>query len=81
MRPRIFHLLFLTVLAFSPLSVCAQTSASNHGASIHGAITDPDGRAVPDADVTLLGAMTISSETRADAQGVFHFDGLLDFQA
>jgi outer membrane receptor protein involved in Fe transport len=76
MRLRISVLLFFTALLLSPLSISAQTSASSRGASIHGTVTDPDGRAVPDATVTLLGAMTVAAQTRADAQGAFRFDGL-----
>jgi outer membrane receptor protein involved in Fe transport len=76
MRLRIFYLLFFTAVLLFPFSISAQTSSSSHGASIHGTVFDPDGRAVPDVQVTLLGAMTVTASTRADSRGEFRFEGL-----
>ena len=76
MRLRISVLLFFTALLLLPRSISAQAPSSNHGASIHGTVFDPDGRAVPDADVTLLGGLTVSASTRTSARGDFHFEDL-----
>jgi vitamin B12 transporter len=76
MRLRIPFLFFLTVSLLLPCSIFAQTSAAKHGATIRGTVFDPDGRAVPDAQVTLLGAMTVSSQTRSDSHGEYRFEGL-----
>jgi outer membrane receptor protein involved in Fe transport len=76
MRLRIFlFLFFITVLLF-PRSNQAQTQQVSRGAAIHGTVYDPEGRAVPDAQVTLLGAMTVLAQTQTNSQGEFRFDGL-----
>ena len=76
MRLRISFLLFFTAGFLLPHSLCAQTSATRHQATIRGAVFDPDGRAVPDAEVTLLGSMIVSSGMRTDSHGQYRFDGL-----
>ncbi len=76
MRPRISLLLFFSAVLLSTYPACAQTSGSTRGATIQGTVFDPDGRAVPDADVTLLGSMVVTAEARADAHGAYKFDGL-----
>jgi outer membrane receptor protein involved in Fe transport len=76
MRPRISLLLFFSAVLLSSYPACAQTSGSTRGATIQGTVFDPDGRAVPDADVTLLGSMIVTAEARADAHGEYKFDGL-----
>jgi outer membrane cobalamin receptor len=76
MRLRISLLLFFTAGFLLPHLLCAQTSTAKHGATIRGTVLDPDGRPVPDVVVTLLGAMTVSASTRADALGEFRFEGL-----
>ncbi len=76
MRLRISLLLFLTAVLLLPCSSSAQTSATKHGATIRGTVYDPNDRPVPDAEVTLLGSITISSDTRADSHGEYRFDGL-----
>lgn len=78
MRLRI-SLLLLFVLAFTSYRLSAQTAPTKQGGAIHGTILDPDGRAVPDAQVTLLVEALISTaETRANAQGVYRFEGLAE---
>jgi outer membrane cobalamin receptor len=72
MRLRIFLLLFFTAGFLLPPPLCAQS----HGATIRGAVFDPDGRAVPDAEVTLLGSMIVSSGMRTDSHGEYRFEGL-----
>lgn len=76
MRLRISLLLFFTAVLLLPCSSSAQTSATKHGATIRGTVYDPNDRPVPDAEVTLLGSITISSDTRADSHGEYRFDGL-----
>jgi outer membrane receptor protein involved in Fe transport len=76
MRPRISLLLFFSAVLLWPYPACAQTSGSTRGATIQGTVFDPDGRAVPDADVTLLGSMIVTAEAHADAHGEYRFDGL-----
>jgi outer membrane receptor protein involved in Fe transport len=76
MRLRIPFLLVFTALLLLPCSICAQNSAAKHAAAIRGTVLDPDGRAVPDAQVTLLGAMTVSAQTRSDAHGEYKFESL-----
>jgi outer membrane receptor protein involved in Fe transport len=76
MRLRISFLLFFTAGFLLPHSLYAQTSATRHQATIRGAVFDPDGRAVPDAEVTLLGSMIVSSGMRTDSHGQYRFDGL-----
>jgi outer membrane receptor protein involved in Fe transport len=78
MRLRI-SLLLLIVVAFSSYRVSAQTTPVRQGTTIRGTVLDPDGRAVPDAQVTLLAAAFISAaETRANAQGEYRFEGLAE---
>jgi outer membrane receptor protein involved in Fe transport len=77
MRPRIRFLLFFTAVLL-PCSISAQSSVAKHGAAIHGTVLDPDGRAVPGARVTLLGAMTLLAQTQTNSQGEFRFEGLSD---
>ena len=61
MRLRISLLLFFTAVLLLPYPTCAQSSSQTsslpRGATIHGTVYDPDGRAVPDAEVTLLDSM------------------------
>ena len=60
--------------AQSPSNSAATQATS--GASISGTVTDPDGRVVPGAQVTLLHAMTELAERETNAQGQFSFDDL-----
>jgi outer membrane receptor protein involved in Fe transport len=80
MRLRISLLLFFTAVLLLPYPMCAQspsqTSVSARGATIRGTVYDPDGRAVPGAEVTLLGSLIAAGETRADSRGEYRFDGL-----
>ncbi len=76
MRLRISLLLFFTAVAQLPSSSFAQTPAAKQGAAIRGTVFDPDGRAVPDAAVTLLGSMMVSAGTRANSRGEYRFEGL-----
>jgi len=80
MRLRISLLFYFTAVLLLPYPTCAQsspqTSASSRGATIRGAVYDPDGRAVPDAAVTLLGSLIAVAETRTDSRGEYRFDGL-----
>jgi outer membrane receptor protein involved in Fe transport len=76
MRLRISVLLFLTAVLLLPGSISAQNSAAKHLAAIRGTVFDPGGRAVPDAEITLLGAMTVSAQTRSDSHGEYKFEGL-----
>ena len=80
MRLRNSLLLFFTAVLLLPYPTCAQsscqTSGSTRGATIRGTVYDPDGRAVPDAEVTLLGSLIAVAETRTDSHGEYRFDGL-----
>jgi outer membrane cobalamin receptor len=76
MRLRISLLLFFTAGLLWPYSAFAQTSTTKHGATIRGTVADPDGRVVPDAQVTLLGSMIVSSGMRTDSHGEYRFEGL-----
>jgi outer membrane receptor protein involved in Fe transport len=80
MRLRISLLLFFTAVMMLPYPTCAQsssqTSGSTRGATIRGTVYDPDGRAVPDAEVTLLGSLIAAGEMRTDSRGEYKFDGL-----
>ena len=78
MKPRMSLLLFFITLLLLPCSISAQNSTAKQGAAIRGRVLDPDGRAVPDAEVTLLGAMTVSAQTRADAHGEYKFASLAE---
>lgn len=60
----------------TPASRKDSQSASRF-ATIQGTVLDPDGRAVPAARVTLFAALTQLDERETDAQGKFHFEGLL----
>ena len=81
MRLRISLLLFFTAVMMLPYPTCAQsssqTSGSTRGATIRGTVYDPDGRAVPDAEVTLLGSLIAAGEMRTDSRGEYKFDGLV----
>jgi hypothetical protein len=63
MRLRILFLLSFTAVLLWPCSLSAQNSTAKRGAAIHGTVFDPDGRAVQGAEVTLLGAMTVTAAT------------------
>jgi outer membrane receptor protein involved in Fe transport len=80
MRLRTSLLLFFTAVLLLPYPTCAQTSSqtsgSTRGATIRGTVYDPDGRAVPDAEVTLLGSLRAAGEMRTDSRGEYRFDGL-----
>src|SRR5271168_1533406 len=80
MRLRISLLLFFTAVLLLPYPTCAQSSSqsssSTRGATIRGTVYDPDGRAVPDAEVTLLGSLIAAGEMRTDSRGEYKFDGL-----
>jgi outer membrane cobalamin receptor len=77
MRLRIAVLFFFTAVLSLPCPTCAQTSNSTHGATIRGTVYDPDGRAVPDAEVALLGSLSTIAEIRTDSRGEYRFDGLV----
>ena len=77
MRLRISLLLFFTAVLLLPYPTCAQTSNSTHAATIRGTVYDPDGRAVPDAEVTLLGSLITIVEMRTDSHGEYRFEGLV----
>jgi outer membrane receptor protein involved in Fe transport len=76
MRLRISLLLFFTAVLLLPYPTCAQTTSSTRGASIRGTVYDPDGRAVPGAEVTLLGSLIAAGEMRTDSRGEYKFAGL-----
>ena len=80
MRLRNSLLIFFTAALLLPYPMCAQTSSqapgSTRGATIRGTVYDPDGRAVPDAEVTLLGSLIVAGEMRTDSRGEYKFDGL-----
>jgi outer membrane receptor protein involved in Fe transport len=78
MKPRMSLLLFFITVLLWPCSISAQNSTAKHGAAIRGMVLDPDGRAVPDAEVTLLGAMTVSAQTHSDSRGEYRFESLVE---
>lgn len=63
------------VLAAVLLILRAAPAAANT-ASISGTVLDPDGRAIPQARVSLLETMTALEERTTDAEGRYRFDGL-----
>jgi len=69
-------ILFLFSLALLPAASAQTNSQHASGAKIHGTVHDPDGRAVPNAHITLLGSMIALAETESNAQGQYEFDGL-----
>ncbi len=80
MRLRIPLLFVFTTVLLLPYPTCAQSSSqssgSTRGAAIRGTVYDPDGRAVPDAEVTLLGSLIAAGEMRTDSRGEYRFNGL-----
>jgi outer membrane receptor protein involved in Fe transport len=72
MRLTLF-LLFLFSLALLPAASAQTNSQHASGATIHGTVYDPDGRAVPNAHITLLGPMIAVAETESNAQGQYEF--------
>jgi outer membrane receptor protein involved in Fe transport len=76
MTRRVSLLLFFTTVLQLPWLTFAQTPATKHSGTIQGTVYDPDGRAVPDAEVTLLGSMIVSSGIRTDSHGEYRFEGL-----
>src|SRR5208282_6088727 len=71
-----FFLLFSAIVPFLPCATCAQTPAAPHGATIKGTVYDPDGRAVPRAEVSLLNPLSAIATTETDSAGEYRFDGL-----
>ncbi|HKS95151.1 MAG TPA: carboxypeptidase regulatory-like domain-containing protein, partial [Terriglobia bacterium] len=65
----------LRVLLVAPLSVLLGASVAR-AATIQGTVVDPDGRAVPEARVSLLAPLTALEERQTDAQGHYQFSGL-----
>ena len=76
MRLRLFVLLFFSSILSFPYSVCAQTGGPSHGAAIKGTVYDPDGRAVPLANVSLLNPLSPVATTQTDSAGAYQFEGL-----
>ena len=76
MKTRISFLLFFTAAMTLSQRLPAQTPEASRGAAIHGTVYDPDGRAVPNVDVILFKALTVSSQRRTDSGGEFRFGGL-----
>jgi outer membrane cobalamin receptor len=76
MRLRLFVLLFFTSVLPFPHLVFAQTSSSSHGAVIRGTIYDPDGRAVPLANVNLLNPLSPIATAQTNSEGAYKFEGL-----
>src|ERR1700683_1218264 len=80
MRLRISLLLFFTAVLLLPYPTCAQSSSQSpsptRGATIRGTVYDPDGRAVPNAEVTLLGSLIAAGAMATDSRGEYKFEGL-----
>ena len=76
MRLRFSFLVFFAIPFLFPHHICAQTPSTSHGASIHGTVYDPDGRAVAGAKLSLLASMVAVAQTETDAHGDYRFDGL-----
>ncbi len=80
MRLRIPLLLFFTAVMMLPYPTCAQSSSQTsslpRGATIRGTVYDPDGRAVPNAEVTLLDSLIAAGEMHTDSRGEYKFGGL-----
>lgn len=75
MRLTLSLLLFLSLPAISPLF--AQTNPQRaSGGAIRGTVYDPDGRPVPNAQITLLGSMIAVAQTESNAQGQYELEGL-----
>jgi outer membrane cobalamin receptor len=72
MRLTLF-LLFLFSLALLPAASAQTSSQHTSGATIHGTVYDPDGRAVPNAQIALLGTMITVAQTESNAQGQYEF--------
>jgi outer membrane receptor protein involved in Fe transport len=58
------------------LAAFAFSAAPARAASIHGVVLDPQGRAVPEASVTLLSPLGAVDERTTDAEGRYRFEGL-----
>jgi outer membrane receptor protein involved in Fe transport len=67
--------LFFAILLFSSHPICAQTAGASRGATIKGTVYDPDGRAVPQAQVTLLNPLSAIATTETDSAGAYRFTG------
>ena len=80
MRLQISLLLLLSAVPLLPYPTCAQsssqTTSSTRGATVHGIVYDPDGRGVPDVEITLLGSLRVVGEMRTDSRGEYRFEGL-----
>ncbi|MGD1212461.1 MAG: TonB-dependent receptor [Candidatus Acidiferrales bacterium] len=76
MRLRFSFLVFLAIPFLFTHYTRAQTLSTSHGASIHGTVYDPDGRAVAGAKISLLASMVAVAQTETDARGDYRFDGL-----
>lgn len=64
-------------LILSILIALALPSALAAG-TLAGIVTDPDGKAVPDARVSLLRSLVVVGERQTDAEGAYRFEGLDD---
>ncbi|MGH9701893.1 MAG: TonB-dependent receptor plug domain-containing protein, partial [Candidatus Acidiferrales bacterium] len=86
MRIRFSFLLFFMAVIFCSRPIHAQNpGAANRGggntttsnsATIQGIVYDPDGRAVPDARVTLFNSLAAIGEKRSDGKGEYRFERL-----
>jgi outer membrane receptor protein involved in Fe transport len=69
--------LFFTMVLFASRPSCAQAPGRSHGATIQGTVYDPDGRSVPQTQVTLLNPLSAIATTETDSAGAYRFTGLL----
>jgi len=68
--------LLLFVLASLPFTATAQTAAAPSGASVHGAVVDPDDAVIPGATVTLTPASGRAQITTSKSDGTYSFRGV-----
>jgi outer membrane receptor protein involved in Fe transport len=72
---------FFPLLLLATLPQCAQaqkSTARKSGATIHGTVYDPAGRAVPHATINLLQSMIAVAQTQTNNDGEYEFRGLAE---
>ncbi|MBN2338974.1 MAG: TonB-dependent receptor [Acidobacteria bacterium] len=69
---RLHKLLFIAIL------IALALPAALAAGTLTGIVTDPDGKAVPDARVSILRSLVVVGERQTDAEGAYRFENLDD---